>query len=61
MYTQVLQSQQSPDNMWKLQRIWDYIIIVSNTNAVMLFSMVGKLFSKSLSLSYKNMRRPYLK
>ena len=29
LYTQVLQSQPDHKGMWKLERIWDYIIVVS--------------------------------
>lgn len=27
LFTQVLQTQQSPDKIWKLKRIWDYFIV----------------------------------
>lgn len=39
LFTQVLQSQSNADNMWKLQRIWDYIVIVRSGDNV---STAGK-------------------
>ena len=55
LFTQTMQHQPSAVNMWKLLRIWDYFIIVSQSiifkNCLIIctfycLSMAGRLFSK---------------
>jgi len=44
IFTQVMQSQADGEAMWKLQRVWDYFIIVSasQTNILLIsFSLVS--------------------